>query len=925
MVVWWLLAGLWLLSGDLAEAQGVQIPWTWGNNSYGQLGQGYFGSSPDPLQVKRLTGVVAVAGGGSHSLAVKSDGTLWAWGDNNYGQLGIGTTTERHTPVPVVGLTGVVAVAGGGSHSLTVKSDGTLWAWGDNQYGELGDGTNTNRDRPIQVTGLTGVVAVAGSWYYSLALKSDGTLWAWGNNQYGQLGIGTSDTSPHPAPVQVGLTSVTAIAAGSSHSLAVKQDGTVWAWGSNFNGELGDGTTNSSSAPVEVKSPDGSGLLTGVVAVAAGNNHSLAVKQDGTVWAWGDNYYGELGTSTGNGTTPAQVAGPNGQGVLTGITAVAAGADHSLAVKQDGTVWAWGYNWACQLGDGTPGIYGAPGSYTPVEVVGTDGQGFLTDVRAVAAGGFHSLAVKSDGAVWAWGSNDAGALGQGYAAISNVPLSVSSLPDTTAIAAGGDYSLALKKDGTVWAWGYNYFGQLGNGTTGLNYGPGATTPVQVLGPDGQGFLTDVQAVAAGLYQSLALKSDGTVWAWGGLQTTPAPVAGLTGVTAIAAGLYHSLAVKQDGTVWAWGRNYEGQLGNGTQGGSSSTPVQVLGPNGQGFLTDVAAVAGGGYHSLALKKDGTVWAWGNDGFGQLGTSTGNGTTPAQVVGPDGQGFLTDVQAVAAGEGHSLALRSDGTVWAWGANTNGQLGDGASDFSVYSTPAQVLGPNGQGFLTDVQAVAAGGRHSLALKSDGTVWTWGANATGQLGDGTTIDPSQPPYGQTTPVQVVGLTGVTAVAGGSDGSGVDHSLALAPATTLSGTLTLEGLVPYADIQTINFAFRPTGGSADFSLPALVLPDGLFTLGGLPEKAYTLHIKGSKYLATDVAVDLSGGSISGVTAILLPGDINNDNAVNITDLELLADAFNATPASPTWNANADLDGNGKVDIFDLGLLADSYGKQGDP
>lgn len=356
-------------------------------------------------------------------------------------------------------------VSAGGSHSLALKSDGTVCAWGSVQ---LSDDIMIDNRVPIQVEDLTNVISVSAGSSHSLALKSDGTVWAWGTNSSYELGNGIMTDSRVPVQVK-DLTNVTSISAGTGYSLAVKSDSTVWAWGENDYGQLGDGTKSDSSVPVQVME------LTNVVAVAAGSFHSLALKSDGTVWAWGYNNYGQFGNATtSDSSVPIQVTN------LTDFIAISAGGFYSLALKNDGTVWAWGNNEYGQLGNGASG-YGTYSS-VPVQVKN------LADVSNISAGDQHSLAVRSNGTVWAWGINSEGQLGNNTTDDSNVPVEVIGLSDVITISAGNSHSLALKSDNTVWAWGWNEHGQLGDASPKSDGVARKTTPVQVLGIKKKGYM-----------------------------------------------------------------------------------------------------------------------------------------------------------------------------------------------------------------------------------------------------------------------------------------------------------------------------------------------------------------------------------------------------------------------------------------------------
>jgi alpha-tubulin suppressor-like RCC1 family protein len=322
-----------------------------------------------------LVGVMVVTLGAS---VVRAD-VVCAWGGNDYGQLGNGTTTKSSVPVAVSGLSGdVTSIAAGMAHSLAIQN-GAAYAWGSNSQGKLGDGTTTNSSVPVAVSGLSaGVTDIAGGYSFSLAVK-DGAAYAWGANDQGQLGNGTTTPAFSAVPVVIsGLSSnVTAVAAGNNSGIALR-DGAVYRWAGVV-------------TPTVV-----TGLSSGVTDISSGSNHGLAIK-NGALFAWGQNSYGQLGDGTKTSSFTAAVAV---SGMTSGVSGVAGGTGHSLALK-DGLVYAWGLNGGGQLGNGT-----TTDSLVPVLVPG------LSDIVAIAAGS-ASYALGADGSLWAWGSNSSGQLGDG--------------------------------------------------------------------------------------------------------------------------------------------------------------------------------------------------------------------------------------------------------------------------------------------------------------------------------------------------------------------------------------------------------------------------------------------------------------------------------------------------------------------------------
>jgi len=317
--------------------------WSWGNNANGQLGDGSIGSRSKPAAIQGIDNVTTMACGGYHSLAVMANGTVWSWGNNNHGQLGDDTTTQQFHPIQVMYTSDVIAVAAGYQHSLALKSDGTVWAWGLNDHGQLGQGSadNDSHTVPRQLTGLAHVKGIVTRRNHNLALMANGTVWAWGDNHNGQLGDGTTTDQYNPVQIS-GLSDIVAVANGSYHSLAVKANGTVWSWGNNQYGQLGDGTSsNQKNSPAQVI-----GLID-VVAVAAGWGHSLALKKDGTVWAWGMNDMGQLGQGSADEsahTAPVRVP------TINDVTTLTSAGDSGLVADKNGMLWGWGDNSNGQIG-----------------------------------------------------------------------------------------------------------------------------------------------------------------------------------------------------------------------------------------------------------------------------------------------------------------------------------------------------------------------------------------------------------------------------------------------------------------------------------------------------------------------------------------------------------------------------------------------
>jgi alpha-tubulin suppressor-like RCC1 family protein len=662
----------------------------WGDNRYGQLGDGTKIPTSVPVEVKGLgEKVVSVEAGGNQTCALTASGGVKCWGLNASGELGDGTREDSLTPVDVIGLgSGVVSVSITGSRACALTAAGSVKCWGLNWYGQENGETNFS-STPTELPSLSSEVsAIAVGYNHSCALMTKGGVKCWGFNSLGQLGDGsTKEGSAVPVDV-VGLDSrITAISLGTNHACVLTDSGGVKCWGDNNWGQLGDGTRQASNIPVDV-----AGLSSGVLAVSAGSGQSCTLMASGEVKCWGFNRSGNLGDgTTENRLTPVNVIGLDSK-----VVAISPGGDHTCALEASGGVKCWGENQLGQLGDGVPPI-----RMTPADVIGLS-----SEVSLISVGNGDACALTFAGILTCWGFHFLSTDGTSEF---SVPMSLANMGgEVRALTVGSDPSICILTN----------FG-------GVKCGNRDGTLVDVPGLE-----SGVKAISAGAYHRCALTDTGGVKCWGQTQygglgdgtsnpsVTPVDVTGLgSGVAELALGFSHTCVRMVSGGVKCWGWNGFGQLGDGTETDRLS-PVDVV-----GLDDEVRAITAGGYHTCVLTMAGGVKCWGQNYEGQLGDGAPTlkpVVTPVEVV-----GLSHGMIAITAGDSHTCALTDSGEVKCWGDNYTGQLGDGS--LTDGSTPVDVFLRGGE-----AAAIDAGQNYNCLLTNSGGVKCWGDNYAGQIGDG-------------------------------------------------------------------------------------------------------------------------------------------------------------------------------------------------
>jgi alpha-tubulin suppressor-like RCC1 family protein len=550
---------------------------------------------------------------------------------------------------------------------MAIHEDGTLWRWSTRAVG-----------RPVLFNADTTWQQISAGYNFYAGIKSDGTLWTWGNNDYGQLGNGTTTFSFYP--IQVGTdNNWKQVSCGEGHIAAVRMDGTLWLWGRNQYGQMGAGTNRTNRT-----TPAQMGSATNWIQVAAGEYGTTMKTSLNTLWIVGSCY------NTTENSAPHQI------GSGTDWKTMSSGSGSYYGIKLNGTLWRWS---------------ASAGYATGMTQIGVATGWDKVDVSHSG----HTLLIKTNGSLWALGTNSFGCLGDGTLNNASLPVQVGTDTDWKEAVAGNMYSLALKNNLTFWGWGRNQNAQFGNGES-------KNTLHTV---DGGGAWKFISAAEASYNAHLlGIRENGELWGWGPngdgqlgdstqvSKAVPVRIGTDTTWKNVSNGFHFSAGVRENGTLWTWGRNGRGQLGLGlSPSAQKSVPTQV------GTDTTWKMVAAGSEYVLAIKENGTLWSWGWNSFGQLG----NGTSAEAAINiPVQVGTDTTWQFITAGHVHALAIKKDSTLWSWGDGSDGQLARSGNR----TIPMQV------GTSKWIDA-SASGEHSAGIKADSTLYLWGNNLYSQSGN--------------------------------------------------------------------------------------------------------------------------------------------------------------------------------------------------
>jgi alpha-tubulin suppressor-like RCC1 family protein len=678
----------------------------WGTNLYGSLGHEERGDPSTAVDVIGLGSahITNVSTGTTATCGIDTYHRIWCWGSNDVGELGIGSAEPQSGAVQVLLPTGapeMSAVSVGTRYACSLGG-GQVYCWGANDYGQLADGTDVARSTPVRVPTIDDAVEIITMASTACARRSrDNSVWCWGGNALGELGNGSILPSTDPVPVH-DLSHVTQLTAGDSFACALHDGGQVACWGDNRASQLG---------PVVARWPPYSETvvdlrLSGVQRIVAGAYSVCAVFASGSTQCWGDNQFNQLAAGA-----PYPLIDPVDVPQASNVDDLALGFGHMCVIRA-GQVECWGRNDEHELGDASNTL-----TATRHPVVGFG----PSDAVAIDSSYTHTCAIHAAGGVSCWGGNETGALGSGTRAASLRPVRVEGLHrdgfGVASVSAGAGYTCARLGNGTARCWGSNFDGQLGETLGPDRLVPSASTSA--------GNLPDLAVISSGASHTCAVTTQHVAYCWGsngsgqlgyptpGDQPVPIEIP-RTRIVDIAAGGEHTCAVLEDGSVICWGANRQGQCGVAP----SATESFVTVPG----VTGVEHVVAGGIHTCAWSAAAGVFCWGQghgpEHIDELVDVSRVATAADVTCNLDPMRFIA---CTPTGRDHTCALAA-GRVWCWGTNAHGELGDGT--FTDATRPLLVNA------LTDVQDIGVGGRHTCARRNDGHVVCWGSDSYGQLG---------------------------------------------------------------------------------------------------------------------------------------------------------------------------------------------------
>lgn len=627
----------------------------------------------------------------------------------------------------------------GANHVLALKSDGTLWGWGLNnmtQLGRLGLGPDVEQSSIVQITNFgtqyNDNMYISAGAINSFVIKKNGTLWATGNNNNGSLGLGDTTFRDILTQVSSGVSNNWYSVSGNNlHTLGLKNDNTLWGWGYNFYGQLGSGDNIDKYIPTQITTGVNKIYTSKAIGIDATNSFSAIIKNNNTLWTTGNNSSGQLGLGD---TTDRNILTQVITGGINTWTMVSLGNNFMAGIKTDGTLWTWGDNMSGQLGLGDNISYN-----TPIQVIMGSGN---NDWVMVECGNELIIARKSDNSIWSVGNNTNGQLARGDYNINMNTFAMIGTSEWTDIKCGYNYMAAINSTSQLYFAGYNMYGEFGQNYIDSDY----TSPTLSLSNsyndwNSVGFFPSPTAF------TLFIKEDGILYGCGvnakgqlGLgdtntRYTPVQITSdiwdkvSTGSNNSNSTFGFSAAIKNDGTLWTWGYNNSGQLGLGDTI-DRNVPTQV------GSDTDWIKIScsNGGGHMIGLKSDNTIWGWGDNTSGQLGLSTYiSMNIPTQI------GLFNDIDDIYTGLDYTIIKKIDNTIWSTGGGLYGQLGLGAT--IIRNTFAQIGSATYSMVSTNIYS-------TIAIRTDNTMWSWGNNTSGQLGLGNTTS-------YNTPQQIITGTG--------------------------------------------------------------------------------------------------------------------------------------------------------------------------